>query len=572
MKKLSRILSVGLSLVMCASMVAPGFAAGFADLQNVIDTKTSLKGDDGNDRIGYDNGTVRLYEDVVCGGQVKTITVKKGTDVTIDLNGNNIDGNGKSSAVITVNAGGTLTLKDGTAHTETDEEGNERYESGTITGSNSRGVYNNGTFIMESGAITGNTAKGRGAGVDNEKGTFIMNGGEISGNTATGYVTSHGGGVANVDGTFTMNGGAITNNTSSKGDGGGVYTTGAGSTFTMNGGVISGNKTDGSGFGRGGGVYNIYGTFTMNGGTITDNRATQVGGGVHNSGGTFIMKDGAVIEGNTSWSRGDEIHSSSDGITLPEDSLWVSDTRAASDGQVYSGKEINSGSVSYVDLRHHTHNFTKEEIMKQPTCTEAGEKVKSGCVCGQTVTETIPALGHDMGDWHVTREAKPGVDGEERRDCQREGCGYFETRPISDSEKPDPEKPDPVKPDPTDPTDPGKTDPTDPGKTDPTDPGKTDPTDPTDSTDPTVEVDEPDVPLADEPETSDSTMEIDEPETPLGDVPEMSDSTVEIDGPNVPLGDVPQTGEASTAMWLAVLLACGMGLVYVNTGKRKENA
>ena len=53
-------------------------------------------------------------------------------------------------------------------------------------------------------------------------------------------------------------------------------------------------------------------------------------------------------------------------------------------------------------------------------------------------------------------------------------------------------------------------------------------------------------------------------------MPEEDLTTIE-DG-DVPLSDVPQTGEASTVVWLAVLLASGMGLVYLNTGKRKENA
>ncbi|MDE6280428.1 MAG: doubled motif LPXTG anchor domain-containing protein, partial [Oscillospiraceae bacterium] len=91
-------------------------------------------------------------------------------------------------------------------------------------------------------------------------------------------------------------------------------------------------------------------------------------------------------------------------------------------------------------------------------------------------------------------------------------------------------------------------------------------------TDPTVEVDEPDVPLTDLPEGPDEGVEIDEPDVPLAELPEASDETVEIDGPDVPLSNVPQTGEASTMMFVVVLLACGMGLVYVNTGKRKDNA
>ena len=145
----------------------------------------------------------------------------------------------------------------------------------------------------------------------------------------------------------------------------------------------------------------------------------------------------------------------------------------------------------------------------------------------------------------------------------------------------------PITPDkPTNPTDP----------VDPVDPVDPDPTPrPTPTPTPTpggnndaggdVTIEDPDVPLADMPEGDlteieeqevplsdmpEELTEIEDPEVPLSDMPEEDLTTIE-DG-DVPLSDVPQTGEASTVVWLAVLLASGMGLVYLNTGKRKENA
>lgn len=44
----------------------------------------------------------------------------------------------------------------------------------------------------------------------------------------------------------------------------------------------------------------------------------------------------------------------------------------------------------------HTHNYT-EDITKQPSCTEDGEKTLT-CECGDSKTETIPATGHDYAD------------------------------------------------------------------------------------------------------------------------------------------------------------------------------
>lgn len=134
----------------------------------------------------------------------------------------------------------------------------------------------------------------------------------------------------------------------------------------------------------------------------------------------------------------------------------------------------------------------------------------------------------------------------------------------------------PITPDkPTNPTDP--VDPVDPVDPDPT-PTPTPTPRPTPTPTPTpgcnndaggdVTIEDPDVPLADMPEGD--LTEIEEQEVPLSDMPEEDLTTIG-DG-DVPLSDVPQTGEASTVVWLAVLLASGMGLVYLNTGKRKENA
>ena len=107
---------------------------------------------------------------------------------------------------------------------------------------------------------------------------------------------------------------------------------------------------------------------------------------------------------------------------------------------------------------------------------------------------------------------------------------------------------------------PGGNTPTDPSNQDTSDdPSSTPEPDPEDP----VDIEDPETPLGEEP---DEDVEIEDPELPLGELPEEI-----IDDPEVPLGDVPQTGEASTVVWLVVLLVSGMGLVYLNTGKRKEN-
>ena len=102
-----------------------------------------------------------------------------------------------------------------------------------------------------------------------------------------------------------------------------------------------------------------------------------------------------------------------------------------------------------------------------------------------------------------------------------------------------------------------------------------------------TEIEDNDVPLTAEPEEEPAAdpepeAEIEDQEVPLAGLPEEveepqepepePEETITIDDGDVPLSDVPQTGEASALVWLAVLLASGMGLVWLNTGKRKENA
>lgn len=65
------------------------------------------------------------------------------------------------------------------------------------------------------------------------------------------------------------------------------------------------------------------------------------------------------------------------------------------------------------------------DIVKEATCTEAGSKTGVCDVCGDTVTEVIPALGHDYGEWKVVKEATETETGLKERVCSI--CGDKET-------------------------------------------------------------------------------------------------------------------------------------------------
>jgi len=171
-------------------------------------------------------------------------------------------------------------------------------------------VEEGGTFTMQGGSISDNTASGGGA-VYVQEGTFIMQGGMLSKNTANNI----GGAVYAYGGTITMQGGLISENTAN-GHGGGVYADGGtGGAFNMQGGTISNNiaKSYGGGAYIGSHSHNQYHygnrTFTMQGNASVIGNIASFGGGVFIGwDGTFIIKDNASVSGNTSTYRGGGVY------------------------------------------------------------------------------------------------------------------------------------------------------------------------------------------------------------------------------------------------------------------------
>jgi hypothetical protein len=199
-----------------------------------------------------------------------------------------------NSSVVRILNGGTFLM-----------EGNASI-TGNTASSNGGGVFvgSNGIFKMRDNAsVSNNTTDwnrnrgGEGAGVYVDGGTFTMEGGTISGNTANCYIG--GGGVFVNSGNFILQNGSIIGNTAtatrnnvwSSASGGGVYISNG--TFTMHGGTISRNTAAAL---SGGGVFLAGGRFNMEGGLIFSNMA-RIGGGVCIGGGTFT-KTGGTINGN----------------------------------------------------------------------------------------------------------------------------------------------------------------------------------------------------------------------------------------------------------------------------------
>jgi len=177
-------------------------------------------------------------------------------------------------------------------------------------------VRSNGKLVMNNGSkISGNRIKGSGGGVHvYDNGTFTMSGGIISGNSTYDIAGYYGGGVYSL-GTFIMSGGTISGNNSTAG-GSGVYV--GGGTFTMSSGIISSNNSfcsTNNSSGEGSGVKVGSGTFIMSGGEISSNTTTTGGGGVSvdSRSGTF-NKTGGTITGYASDSINGNVVKNSSGI------------------------------------------------------------------------------------------------------------------------------------------------------------------------------------------------------------------------------------------------------------------
>lgn len=78
------------------------------------------------------------------------------------------------------------------------------------------------------------------------------------------------------------------------------------------------------------------------------------------------------------------------------------------------------------EVPEHTHVWNDGIMTKEPTCTEAGEKTYT-CTCGDTKTEPIKALGHDLKETVIT-EPTCGTAGSKEITCSR--CDFKEVTEI----------------------------------------------------------------------------------------------------------------------------------------------
>ncbi len=319
MKKLNKMLSVVLSLTLCASMVAPAFAASYADLNKAISSTADGTFGENNDIYASTVDGVRnvtLNGDVNRGEKESYINIAAGKEVTINLNGHNIvDDTAQTGATQTtynIVVQGTLTV-----------EG-----EGTIKSDNSQVItnYSNKSTLN----LNGGTVEATGTGIAvNTKGTATISEGVT--------VTSGKTGVQVTGGTLETAGNI-------SGDRNGIVATGN-SSVTVTGGSVEGGSTNG--------------LYLEKGATATiDGAATTVKGGstgvlMFDKGTTLTVKDGTIegggygISGNGS-SHGTEINvlggnvtGGSTGIYHPQDGKLTIGSEANGTGPVITGVSGN---------------------------------------------------------------------------------------------------------------------------------------------------------------------------------------------------------------------------------------
>ena len=614
MKFLKKTLSVGLSLVLCASMTVPAFAASFHDLQTAVDGGNGEtldngytgygKNDQNTEGMGYDiwakdNGStleIELKGNVIYDANpessqdLTTITISD-KNVDLNLNGHTIDGGyraadeeeglegstGSGKSVITVN-NANLTIKDSTTVITTDEEGNKTYQvgKGAITGGNAAGLNSgggihvaNGNLTLEGGSITGNYAGEYGGGVylkgnstvtmkdgaaisnnttgktgggvfvynytDKDKAQFVMDGGKITGNVA-GVVESNNGGAGGGIGAYgakdkgpetavTIRGGEITNNrTGVNGDGGGISMFNLSPDGKTGGLVITGGTISNNVSGNGGGIKVYNTSANISGVTLTGNTAHIKGGGIaifgakNGENSTSASISNSTIYGNTGTQSADDLYSAKNsnvtllGIKLVDSkgnpikldgddksisgALWDGSPRWGADNEKntkYSdGRFTNYDGALYLKIAH-------DKYYDLTFLPGYEDEDAVGVVVSLEKKSDFPGLptltreGYTFSGW--TDEKGNPIDLEKLPEKVTENMTLIAVWTENPTEPSEPEPTEPSEPEPTEPTDP----------TDPTDPG--------------IEVEDPDVPLAEEPDDVTDEVEIDDPAVPLASGP-----------------------------------------------------
>lgn len=262
----------GSDLIGNGSRMAP-----FATINKAISTINAFDAS-GISYMIYVGGTVKGYAEIPDGVKAAKITIDKDP---LSLVTNTLDGVGKASPVLTINAAIPVDIS-----------------NLTITrGSRGVDIEKSATVKLTDCVVTGNGGSVTGAGIYVRKGSVDISGTEISGNTTS----SNGGGLyvesSGVTG-FTMTGGAITGNSAGSGGGADINCQKSANPL-MDGVTISGNTASA---GNGGGIFVTSGMYlgikdcVISGNTAGTASVSGHGGGIYNAGTCYIY--GSTVIGD----------------------------------------------------------------------------------------------------------------------------------------------------------------------------------------------------------------------------------------------------------------------------------
>ena len=108
----------------------------------------------------------------------------------------------------------------------------------------------------------------------------------------------------------------------------------------------------------------------------------------------------------------------------------------ADSGLTYYYDSDTQGIFSETDLELFLHNYGKHEqgedyTIEEPTCTEDGGGSGHCTVCGEVITEVIPATGHSYSDWQETKKETCTEDGSREKVCANCGDVFTEAIPAT---------------------------------------------------------------------------------------------------------------------------------------------
>ncbi|RAP44234.1 MAG: hypothetical protein BZ135_08650, partial [Methanosphaera sp. rholeuAM6] len=198
-------------------------------------------------------------------------------------------------------------------------------------------IYNyNGTLIITNTTLNNNHVTGTnnidsGGVINNYRGTVNITNSTLNNNTAT-----QGGTIFNYGGTVNIAHSTLNNNTATRG--GAIYNINNGIiTITYNTNIYCNHATGTNNYDGGGAIYNINnGTLTITDNTnIYNNTATRYGGAIYNNG-TLTITDNTNIYNNTATRYGGAIYNINNGTLTITDNTNIYNNTATQGGSIYN--------------------------------------------------------------------------------------------------------------------------------------------------------------------------------------------------------------------------------------------